>query len=627
MFPEARLLRIDLTRRTLRKDSLPSEIYRMYPGGSALACYFLLKEMQPGVEPLSAENLLIFAVSPLTGFPISGQSRMVVAAKSPLTGAIGDSQGGGFFPKELACNGWDALIFSGKASEPLYLYIDGEAAELRTAGRLWGKTTGEAEDLIREELGVEGVEIAQIGPAGENLVRFACVLNMCNRANGRTGMGAVMGSKNLKAVVVKRAKAKKPANPELFKTLTSNFKERLEDNPAVTAFHVDGTGCELKIYNDLGFLPARNISTGYFPEGADSLDGATMTRTILKKRDTCFGCGVQCKRVVELPGKVDSRYGGPEYETVAALGSYCGVSSLESTAISNQLCNMYGLDTISCGATIAFAMECYEKGIIGEKQTRGLDLSFGNADAVNDLIRRIALRQGIGDVLAEGSERAAKIFGKAAEGSLITVKGQEIPAHMPQYKPALGILYAVNPFGADHESCEHDPVLTLPEDSLERKRLGLLGLLDEDGDTLALDQDKVRFAWRTQQFYSLTDVLCICQFCWGPAWALYGPDDLVDFCRASIGWETSVYELMKIGERRINLMKAFNAREGFTRKDDRLPNRFFEPLPEGPAKGNHLDKEQYRTALDQYYQMAGWDQTTGNPREGTLRELSLEWLI
>jgi aldehyde:ferredoxin oxidoreductase len=624
-FPEARILRVNLANGQIGKEIFPAEQYRLYPGGSALAAYFLLKEMNKGVDPLSPDNLLVFAVSPLTGLPISGQSRMVVAAKSPLTGTIGDSQGGGFFPKELKCNGWEAVIFQGRAKEPVYLLIDGERAELRSAKHLWGKITGEVEQAIKGELG-QDVEIAQIGPAGERLVRFACVLNMCNRANGRNGMGAVMGSKNLKAVVVRKKPAAKPLDAEAFKALTGDVKERMAANAAITAFHVDGTGCELKLYNDLGFLATKNITTGYFPEGAVNLDGATMTKTILKARDTCFGCSVRCKRVVEIPGKVDPKYGGPEYETVAAVGSYCGVSSLENTAVSNQLCNMYGLDTISCGATISFAMECFEKGLIGPKDTGGIELRFGNGEAVNTLIELITKRQGIGDVLAEGSARAAKRFGRGTEKLLMTVKSQEIPAHMPQFKPSQAIMYAVNPFGADHESCEHDPVVTLPPDSLERKRLAQIGLWKGYPDNYSLDAEKVRFIRLTQHFYSITDVLCLCQFCWGPAWTLYGIDELVALCKAGIGWETSASELMQIGERRLNLLRAFNAREGFSRAQDLLPQRFFEPLPEGPAKGRHVDAREFARAQDLYYEMSGWDKSTGNPTRGKLCDLSLEWL-
>jgi aldehyde:ferredoxin oxidoreductase len=626
MFPEAKILKVDLTTRSISTDMLSADLYRQYPGGSALALYYLLKEMKPGVDALSEDNVLVFSVSPLTGLPISGQSRMVISAKSPLTGGIGDSQSGGYFAKELKCNGWDAIVFKGQAPSPVYLFIDGEDVELRSAEKIWGKITGEAEDTIKAEIGKDDVEVAQIGPAGENLVRFACVLNMCNRANGRTGMGAVMGSKKLKAVVVKKKRARKAADPELLGTLTRDFKERLEAAEVVNLFHIHGTACDLLVSHEDGFLPSRNYSTGHFPEAAINLDGETMTKTILKSRDTCFGCAVRCKRVVHIPGKADPRYGGPEYETVMTMGAYCGISSLENTAVSNQLCNMYGLDTISCGATIAFAMDCYENNLIDKNDTGGIELTFGNEEAVNTLIPLIAARQGFGDVLAEGSRLAAKKIGKKAERFVMAVKGNEIPAHMPQYKPALGILYSVNSFGADHESCEHDPSLTMPEDSMDMVRLGQLGLWKRYDDSFTLDDEKVRFALLTQQFYAACDTLCLCLFCWGPAWQLYGPQELVTLCKAGIGWKTSVYELMKIGERRLNLLRVFNAREGFTKKDDQLPDRLYQPLPDGPAKGKSINRADLERAKELYYQMAGWSSESGNPTRRKLKELSLGWL-
>ena len=376
-----------------------------------------------------------------------------------------------------------------------------------------------------------------------------------------------------------------------------------------------------------GFLPTKNISTGWFPEGAEKITGAAMTETILIDRDTCYACPVRCKRVVEVPGKVYPRYGGPEYETCATMGSYCGVTSLESIALSNQLCNMYGLDTISCGATISFAMECFEKGLLTKEDTGGIDLSFGNAEAVPEMVKMIAERKGLGDLLAEGSLRASREIGKGAEKLSMTVKGNEIPAHMPQYKPSVGLIYAVNPFGADHQSSEHDPMVTMPPDSQERRWLAELGLWKGYPDQFSLDDEKVRFAYYTQRFYSILDTLCLCQFVWGPAWQLYGPSDIVTLCRSGIGWETSLFELMLAGERRINMMRFFNYREGFTREDDRLPQRFFDPLPEGPGKGVHLDRARFEEAVDLYYAFAGWDKKTGAPTPERLKMLSLGWLV
>lgn len=621
-FPEARLLDIDLTNMKITVKTLPSEIYRLYPGGSALGLYLILKEMEPDVEPFSPDNLFVLTVSPLTGLPISGLSRMTITTKSPLTGAIGDSQAGGFFPAHLKGNGWDGVIIRGKAERPVYLHIDGDSVRLKPAEHLWGKITGEAERLLRGDLG-EQIEIAQIGPAGENLVRYACVLNMCNRANGRNGTGAVMGSKNLKAIVVNKTGPVKPVQIDGFNKLSKSVKERLNGNRMMEDFGKYGTSGGLEFFNCMGFLPTRNMNGGWFPEGAGNISGIAMANSILKSRDTCYACAVRCKRVVEISGMVSPVYGGPEYETSAMLGSNCGITKLETIAVSNQLCNMYGLDTISCGATIAFAMECFEKGILSVEDTGGIELRFGNDEAVPKLIEMIAKRQGIGGVLAEGSKRASMIIGNGASDAAMTVKGQEIPAHMPQYKPALGIVYAVNPFGADHQSSGHDTDVVYGGDN---ERLPQLGIWKGYDSPFIIDDEKVRFAFISQCFYSLMDTLCMCQFVWGFSWQLYGPSDIVELCRYGVGWDTSMYELMLAGERRINMMRSFNAREGFTKKDDRLPSRFFNPLPDGPSKDISIDETEFNAAVKVYYQIAGWDDHTGNPREETLKRLSLSWI-
>lgn len=626
VFPDATILEVNLTEGTISTRTLPGDIYRLYPGGSTLGLYLALQEMEPNVDPLAPENLLIFSVSVLTGLPISGQSRLVITTKSPLTGTIGDSQSGGFFPAHLKINGYDAIVFRGKAEKPVYLYIDGDQVSLRDATGAWGKVTGEAEKILKEDLQDENVEIAQIGPAGENLVKYASVMNMSNRANGRNGTGAVMGSKHLKAVVVKKGKARKAADQENFRKLTGNVRDRIKENEGIEALGLFGTDGELNGTNRDGFLPTRNFSSGHFFEKAKKITGTTMAKTILKERDTCFACAIRCKRVVEVEGKVDPFYGGPEYETCATFGSYCGNDSLEDIAIANQYCNMYGVDTISCGATIAFAMECFEKGLLTTEETDGMVLAFGDGSVFRELIEKISLRQGFGDLLAEGSYRMAEKLGPEAIPLSITVKKQELPAHMPQYKPAVGLMYAVNNFGADHQSCEHDPFLTMPSDAKEQVWLSMLGINLMYDDQFALDNDKVRFATAGQRFYSMMDTLCLCQFAWGPAWQLYGPADLLEACSAGIGWDTSIDELMEIGERRINMMRWFNVQAGFTASDDRLPDRIFEPLPEGPSEGHQMNREEFEKARSTYYEMMGWDQE-GRPLEATLRRLSLEWLL
>ena len=626
-FPDGKVLNVNLSEGTINKEVLPGDVYRLYPGGSSLGLYLAMKDMKPGIEPLGENNNLVFSVSALTGLPISGISRVNVTAKSPLTEGMGDSQAGGFFPVHMKANGLDAIVLKGKSDKPVYLYIDGEDVQLKDASALWGKVTGEAEKLIREELGRDDVEIAQIGPGGENLVNYACIINMCNWANGRNGMGAVMGSKNLKAIVVAKGKSQKPVDSEGFFSLAKSVMARLEENGSVAGLGKFGTDGDLEGFSEEGFLPTNNWTTGYFPEGAKNITGETMYDTILKERDTCYSCAVRCKRVVEVPGMVDPLYGGPEYETAATFGSYCGVTSLEYVSLANQMCNMYGLDTISCGATIAFAMEAYEKGLIDRTVTDGIDLKFGNGEALPVLIEKIANKEGIGRLLALGSYRYAQTLGEEAVDLTVTVKKQELPAHMPQYKPAVGLVYAVNPFGADHQSSEHDPFLVMPEDSMERRRLAQLGIQKGYEDPFTMDDDKVRFAWDTQKYFSTLDTLCLCQFVWGPSWELYGPDEMVELCKTGLGWETSLYELMQVGERRINMMRAFNAKEGFTKEDDLLPKKIFTPLKGGPTDGVVLDKESHEYAKNLYYDLAGWDKEKGSPTESTLKRLSLQWML
>ncbi|MDD2216334.1 MAG: aldehyde ferredoxin oxidoreductase family protein [Eubacteriales bacterium] len=628
MIKGARILYVDLTNKTHRVEILPAETYRKYPGGSALGMYLLFQQMKAGtgIDPLSPENPLIFSVSPLTGIPISGQSRMNVTTKSPLTGTAGDSQVGGFIPAHIKGNGYDSIVITGKAEKPVYLYIEKDKVEIRDASQIWGKITGDAEKLIEKDLGTDKLESSIIGPAGENLVLYANIMHRRSRANGRNGCGAVMGSKNLKALVVKRQPPVKPADPQGMKTLTANVKERMAANETIVDTSLNGSAGCVEGMDAEGFLPSFNWTrTGM--DNAENTYGETITKTVLKERDTCFGCAIRCKGVVDIPGKADPEYGGPEYETLATFGSYCGNSDLADICEANQLCNMYGMDTISCGATIAWAMDCYEQGILTKEDTEGIELKFGNGKVFAHLIPKIAKREkGIGELLALGSERAAKIIGKGAEDLVVTCKGQEWPAHMIQMKPNLAINYAVNNFGADHQSSEHDPALMAPEDDQNWIWPNMLASFEKCDTYGVLDDNKVKFAFETQKFYSMMDTLSLCQFAWGPAWQLYGPEDLLVFCKYGIGWDTTIEELQEIGERRINMMRMFNVKEGFSRKDDKLPFKAFLPIPDGLNKGVRIEKKDFEKALDTYYDMAGWDRETTYPKPETVKKLELEWI-
>jgi aldehyde:ferredoxin oxidoreductase len=622
-----KILHVDLTSRTLTVEEPPEAFYRKYMGGSAFGAYYILHGMPAGVDPLGPDNVLTFMVSPTTGAPIAGQSRLMVNAKSPMSGAIGDSQAGGFVAAELKFAGFDGIVVKGRASAPVYLsLIDGQA-ELHDATHVWGKVTGEAEATLKAEVGDDKAEVLQIGPAGEKGVRFASIMNMSNRANGRTGMGAVMASKNLKAIVIRGHQKVNLADPAALGALAKGGAKMMPDNADVDGLGKYGTAGVVMPQNAWGTLPTRNYTEGQF-ESAEAISGETMYDTILKERDTCYACVVRCKRVVEIAGdpyQVDPLYGGPEYETLGTFGSYCGIGDLAVISKANQICNMYGVDTISCGATIAFAMECFEKEIIGPEQTGGLELRFGNAPAMLDVLQQIVTKSGpLGPLLAEGSARAARQWGPAAEECLVTVKNQEAPAHMPQFKKSLALIYAVNPFGADHQSSEHDPMYEPGASDLYLTRLAALDLQDlpEAG---SLGAEKVRFATYTQRFYSMMDTLGLCQFVYGPAWCLYGPAETVEMVKAVTGWDVSLYELMKVGERRLNLLRLFNAREGFDRKDDRLPKKFFKPLVgTGPTAGVAVNPQELEAALDLYYQLNGWT-ANGVPTPAKLADLGIAW--
>jgi len=631
-----KILHVDLTNEKFRVEEPGEAFYRKYMGGSAFAMYYLLNEMPAGVDPLSPENVLVFALSVTTGAAISGQSRMTAAAKSPLTGAIGDSQGGGFFPAELKFAGFDAIVIKGKAKKPVYLWINDGGYELRDAAHLWGKITGEAEAAIKEELDDDKIEVLQIGPAGEKYVRFAGIFSMSNRANGRTGMGAVMGSKNLKAIAVRGNKRPSVADKAGLNKLAKWGAQNLEDSD-IAGLAKYGTAETTGSNQTSGTLPTYNYNSGVF-DGWEAIDGTTMYDTVLRGaaegkqdrlgRDTCYACTVRCKRVVEItegPYQVDPHYGGPEYETTSTFGNYCAIDDLPAICKANEICNQYGMDSISCGATISWAFEAFNEGKLSIEDTDGFDLTWGNAESMVALTEKIAKREGFGDVLAEGSERAAKKIGRGTEAYLITCKGQEAPAHMPRVKRSLAIIYAANPFGADHQSHEHDPAI---EGDLEyyTERMALLGFSEEQ-EPRSLSDEKIRFTIASQRMYSAMDSLNLCQFVYGPAWQLYGPDDMVEVVRTVTGWEDVTFDdLQKVGERRINMMRAFNAREGLDRKDDVLPEKLFKPLQGGVSDGWVLDREELKSALDRYYKYCGWDVKTGNPTRTKLNELDLGWV-
>ena len=563
-----KILHVDLTKGTLTVEEPPKSFYRKYMGGSAMGLYYILKEMPKGTEALSPDNVLTLMCGVTTGAAISGQSRINANAKSPISGGIGDSQGGGYFPAELKFAGFDEIVIKGKSSKPVYLSIIESKPELHEASHLMGKITGEVDEILKKELGDDKIEILQHGPAAERGVLFSTMLSMSNRNNGRTGMGLVMASKNLKAVVVRGRKKVELADPKGLTALNRTGPKEMPNNPDVDGTGKYGTAAVVMVQNPMGTLPTRNYSEGQF-ENPEPISGEKMAETVLKQRDTCFACVVRCNRVVEIkdgPYKVDPYYGGPEYETIGTFGSYCGISNLAAIPRASQICNENGVDTIACGATIAFAMECYEKGIITKEQTNGIDLKFGDTDAMLAALDAIVKVEGpLGKALSQGSD-APRRCGATMRMNVHHGKGGGSAAHMPQAKRSLALIYAVNPFGADHQSSEHDWMIEEGMASdLYMGRLAMMGMPNRLAP-LSLGPDKVKFAYLTEVFYSILDTVELCQFVWGPAWTLYGPKETVDFVKAVTGWDVTLDELMQVGMRRLNLLRMFNARGSIARR-------------------------------------------------------------
>jgi len=621
------ILHIDLSSRKHWIEH-PFEIfYRTYWGGRALALYYMLNQMKPHTDPLSPDNLLIFAPSVITGAPAPAIPRYTVCAKSPLTGAQGEAEAGGWWGPELKKAGFDAIIIKGSSKTPVYLWIKDGQIEIKEATHLWGKDTGTTQKIIKKELKDDKVRVAQIGPAGENLVRFANIVNELKHFNGRNGLGAVMGSKKLKAIAVKGTKSIDLYNKEKINQVTKNITKRIMDNPLSRSLRELGTPAVVRSFYEAGCLPSYNWTTGNFKEG-ESLTAETYNKNILKGTKGCFACPIRCKRVVEVNEKdlkVDPSYGGPEYETIASLGSLCGISDLKYIAKANELCNKYTMDTISTGMVIAFAMQCYEGGLLTKEDTEGIELTFGNKEAMLKMIGKIAYREGLGDLLSQGSYLAAQKIGKGAETFIHQVKGQEIPMHDPRLKTGVGLQYALSDYGADHMKAAHDPFFK-DKDSEGIKEMKGLGILEPISPT-DIGEKKVALFKLLDIYWTVFDILGVCDFGYVPR-SVGTMEELLKIIRSSSGWETTWFELMSLGERSINMARIFNHREGFSSKDDTLPEVFYYPFKGGPLDGKlAINKKDFQKALRLRYQLMGWDPDTGIPTPAKLIELGLHWLI
>ena len=612
-----KILKVDLTRGVSSVEEKDAAFYRRYMGGNGFIAHYLLAEMDPKADPLGPDNLLIFATGAITGLPIAGAGRSAVGCKSPLSGGYGEADVGGYFGAELKQAGFDAIVIRGRAPKPVYLWIHDGKVEIRSAEHLWGMTTLDCQTTVQGELDDRRVRLAMIGPGGEKLVRYACIINDLRHAAGRTGTGAVMGSKNLKAVVA-RGEPKVPiadeaAFKELSRWMVRNWKQD------AFGLHDTGTNGGLVDLNEVGALPTRNFQDGQF-EGAEKIGGIAMRDTITTGREGCYACPIRCKRVVEVHDDeydVNPIYGGPEYETVGAFGSVCGVDDLRAIAKAHELCNAYSLDTITTGMTVAFAMECFENGLLTLEDTDGLDLRFGNAAAMVEMTRRICEREGaLADLLAEGPTVAAKQLGPEAEPFLVTVKGQPFPMHESRYRHGQGLGYALSPTGADHMHNFWDEGLANSELNEGLQSLGVYTSVPQT----ELSPVKVRAYKAVSNWQWVHNHLGHCMF------VPWSRDQMVDIVRAITGWETTVHELLMVGERGVTMARAFNQLCGLGRKDDVLPLRMNTSFRAGVVNEAPIDPEVLDEHVGLFYEMMGWDAETGVPTSARLHELDIAWV-
>jgi aldehyde:ferredoxin oxidoreductase len=602
------LLRVNLTTKRISTEPLREDWARDYVGGAGYSARLLYDEIPAKADPLGPQNKLFFMTGPVNGTMISAASRATACAKSPLTGTFFHSIFGGYWGPELKFAGYDGVIIEGKAEQPVYLWIDDGRVEIRDASHLWGKNPFKAQEVIRQEVGDDQIHVATIGEAGENGVAYAIIL-LDIRAAGRGGMGAVMGSKNLKAIAVRGTGSVSVPDVQKVQALTLKLNEVVATNPAVKGLSDYGTPRNVLSMNAAGILPTRNWQTEMF-EGAEGISGETMKEQVVKGHRACFACSINCTKYSVVPaGKYKSIINGPDYETVYGFGSICGVDDIKAVCKVDEVCDEYGLDLIQASMSVAWAMECYEKGIFTKADTGGLDLSWGNADAMIHLTEMIGKREGLGALLAKGTREAAKIVGKGSDRFVISNKGMDWPGHSCRPWPATAVGYATGPRGGSH----HDMRPT-PEKS---------GLVDRK-----VLEGKGAVAAEVNHWLILADSAVVCHLgepIWGP---LKITQNLVDALNVVTGWSLDYDQARTIAERQWNMIRCFAAREGFTRDDDRLPIRFMEePVPEGPMKGSVISKETLEGLKDQYYDYRGWDKTTGNPSKAKLAELGMEFAI
>ncbi|HVR88702.1 MAG TPA: aldehyde ferredoxin oxidoreductase family protein [Candidatus Limnocylindria bacterium] len=570
-----RILRVDLEAGTTSVEEMDEAAFKRSPGGRALIAHYLLTELPQGTDPLGPDNLLVFAMGVLTGTPLSGASRHSVGAKSPLTGGFGEAEVGGFWGAELKRAGWDGIVVKGASPKPVYLWVKDDQVEIRDASAFWGLEIMDTEERLKAEVGERLARVCEIGPAGENLVRIAGIVNDYKDIAGRAGLGAVMGSKKLKAIVVRGSKALPLHDAAKVKEIGRWVADTLQENH--WAFHNFGTGMGLDGYTRVGGLAVRNYEGGVFEDAAEISAEALLEKGYRVKMEACWACSVRCKKVVkmETPYAIDPKYGGPEFESIGALGSHCGVGDLAIISKANERCNALGIDTISLGATVAWAMDLRKHGLLPDAELDGQPLDFGNGRAVLAAPDAVAHRRGLGDALAEGSVRAAATLGGAE--LLTAVRGQELAMHDPRQRTEYGrqvrMSYATSPTGGDHMNSH------LPSRSAK-------------------------------------NTVGMCFF------LRYDDPKLTDIVNAVTGWGIDVDGLNEIGERSLTMARLFNLREGFAAEDDRLPDKVMGPHVSGVLSRVRLDPDDLTEQVRAYYRARGWADD-GVPPSATLERLGL----
>lgn len=608
-----KILRIDLSRETSSVEPLPAEMARRFIGGAGFGIKHLFDEVEPSTDPLGPDNILVFASGPFTGAGVPCASRMSVTAKSPLTGAVGMALSGGEFPTELKFAGWDAIIIEGKAERPTYLAIMGEEVRFRNASHCWGTLTFDCQQIIKNELGDQNVRVCCIGPAGEHLCKIACIINE-RRAVGRKGLGAVMGSKNLKAVAVRGTDEVQVASKEKFERARANLLKAFKESPVLyPEFSQHGTPLVTDLTGAMGVLPAKNwTATGEFAPLQGIGRDAQATRKI--GREHCHDCPVGCGqlKVAQTGPYAGILSEGPDFETVYSFGSGVGIDEVDPIIAADRLADELGLDTISAGVTVSFAMELFERGILTLEDTEGIELRFGSDEALIKLLRKMAYRDGVGELLADGSRAAAERIGQGTEKYAMHVKGLELPGYDVRALKAHGLGFATAYTGADHcRGYAFQEVFGVP--------------IPFEVDRFSTEDKGKLTIWNQDVRTSTLDCAPMCAFLLDMAVPATACENTAAFMEAVTGLVLTPEEVMEVGERVNNLARAFNVREGFTRADDTLPERLMtEPLQAGASKGHTISREDLDEMLDEYYSLRGWDVDSGTPTREKLTELGLD---